>query len=280
MNFKLAYILPLALFIPQPVAWSQQQRIATIATKTSRPLSDLSQALVLKEGWLVDYEDPAYVYLGDLLDVTQTQTSQSFRAGNPGAVFWGVRSSPVTFTFPFRTEPPALTDPAALISTLLAVNQQVGNPGIFKVVPNGKHLQIIPTQAKNFSGVLVPQVNALDQALSFPTAVRSGLEIVNLISKQLRSAGFNVGVGTIPTNYLTQTEMSIGAAGEPARNILIEMINELHWTNKNINAPTSQLVWRVLCAPDPKKPAFMINLELARTEADAPGGGQIIVTIH
>jgi hypothetical protein len=99
MNLKLAHILPLALFVPPPVGWSQQQRTATIVTKTSRPLSELSQALVLKEGWLVDYEDPAYVYLGDLLDVTQTETSQSFRGANPRSVFFGVRSSPVAFTF-------------------------------------------------------------------------------------------------------------------------------------------------------------------------------------
>jgi hypothetical protein len=277
VNFKFARILPVALFISLPAAWSQQERTATIVTKTSRPLADLAQALVLKEGWLVDYEDPAYIFPGDLINVTQTQTASTLTAG---ASFWGVRSTPVTFTFPFRSASPTLKNPAALISTLLAVNRQAGNPGIFQVVPNGRHLQILPAQAKNDVGILVPQVSALDRAISFPTAVRSGLEIVDLIRDQLRNAGFRIGVGTIPTNYLTQTEMSIGATSEPARNVLLEMINGLHWRNTNITVPTSQLVWRVLCVPDPQNPAFMINLELGKTEADSPGGGQVIVTIH
>jgi hypothetical protein len=109
MNINLAYILPLALIIPQSVAWSQPQRTATVITKTSRPLVELAQGLVLKEGWLVDYEDPAYVFPGDLLDVTSTQTSASFRLANPGTVFWGVRSTSVTFAFPFRSSALAST---------------------------------------------------------------------------------------------------------------------------------------------------------------------------
>jgi hypothetical protein len=120
----------------------------------------------------------------------------------------------------------------------------------------------------------------LDQVVSFPAAVRSGLEIVDLIRDQLRNAGFKVGVGAVPTNYLAQTEMSIGATGETARNVLLRMISGLKWRDANIKIPTSQLVWRVLCEPNPLTPAFMINIEVAKTEADAPGGGQITVTIH
>ena len=242
VRIKRAYILPLVAAIVPFAGWPQQQHVANVVTKTSRPLVELAQALVLKEGWLVDYEDPAYTFPGDLVDVTKTQTSAAFRAANPGKQVLGVRSNSVAFSFPFRTVSPELDNPVALISALLAVNEQAGNPGIFKVISSGRHLQIVPDQIKNAAGIMTPQMNPLDRPLNFPDAVRSGSEIVYLIRDQLRSGGVNTGIGTIPTNYLNQTEMSIGATGEPARAVLLRMIGGLHWRETRIQVPTTQLV--------------------------------------
>jgi len=279
MTLKCVCVLLTSMSFFQPLALGQR-REATVVTKTSRPLVELAQALVLKEGWLVNYEDPSYKFPGDLIDVTLAQTTSAFRAANPGKIMLGVRSSPVTFTFPFRTSSSALSSPDTLISTLLAANEQAGNPGHFKVVTSGRYVEIVPDKVKNALGILESQPNVLDAAISFPPGVYSGYQIVNLIRDQLLKMGINVGVGTTPTNYLVQTEMTIGSNAEPARDVLTKMIGGLQWRDKHIQVPTSQLVWRVLYAPDLEKPSFMINLEIARTEVDTPTGGQVVLAIH
>ena len=66
---------------------------AHLSINAARPLADAIKFLEPKLGFAISYEDPPYVYRGDVLD----KTDPSYRAAHPNARALNPRGGPIEF---------------------------------------------------------------------------------------------------------------------------------------------------------------------------------------
>lgn len=78
---------------------------------------------------------------------------------------------------------------------------------------------------------LVPDAPLLDRRITFPAKRRNAYETFREISLALtRAAGVRVDCTTgVVWNGLMQSTLEIGAANEPARDVLLRALRSLHW---------------------------------------------------
>ena len=88
-----------------------------------------------------------------------------------------------------------------------------------------------------------------------------------------RTVGVNVGIGTVPTNFLFQTTGAIGASNETARSVLLRAFDGLH-RNLSTNLPVRNVDWHLYYDPNSKDYTF--NAHFVNVEKPTPAGGVIL----
>src|SRR4051812_8563367 len=147
-----------------------------ISVDDPRPLAACMDEIERKFGWVVTYEDPAYLNASEISDVT----SSVRRDGKSYPRVLVPRGGPFAFSYALPTDGSS-ADRAALLQSLLAAYQANGNPGFFRALAEGASFHIVPTKVLNESGVLADYVPPLETLISLESGERTLVEVVQAI---------------------------------------------------------------------------------------------------
>jgi hypothetical protein len=200
--------------------------MATVSVDAARPLSAAVEALEKRYGWVVTYEDPALVYAGDIKDVTWS-VRKNYDEGPPR--FFGVVGGPFDFSYTIPADARGPNE-MAVLGDLLDAYHASAYPGVFGLVRTGPIVHVVPTMRKNVSGELEAQSSLLDTRISLTDADRTAYEALIAIVEAVSDAagadvGPGVGPGMVPTNLFLTTRVRVGAKDEPARTVLLRLLD-------------------------------------------------------
>jgi hypothetical protein len=215
----------------------QEDRTFTINVNDPRPLASAIQELEKRYEWVITYEDPPYIYTGDIEDVTMT-VRKDFDLTKRALV-------PRGGTFNFQYVVPATAgapDEPAVLSRLLEAYHLSGYPGVFRVTRTGGVFHVVPSESRNRLGQFEPRVSLLNANISITGGERTALDMLQAVTDAVSRLGVaRVLLGTVPLNLLTQIRVQGSASNESARAVLL----------RTLEATSRKVSWRLLCSPGP-----------------------------
>jgi hypothetical protein len=237
MRVLLIAILSLLPFVLARPCAAQADRLAPLDVNVDdpRPLAAAIEALERRHGWIITYEDPPYVFAGDILDVTaQVRKDGAMHhrvlvpAGGP-------------FRFTYAASAAASKDASAsLLEGLLEQYRASGNAGAFRLVQTGTVFHIIPTGHRNALGASEITASLLDATISINTKDQTALQTLQaLVAALNRATGEHVILGMAPLNLLMRTGIKGMKTEGRARTILLQMLE----------ATGQSLSWQLFCLP-------------------------------
>jgi hypothetical protein len=193
-----------------------------------RPVADAIQLLISKYGYPISYEDPHYVFTGDVEDVTAKvrRDLDKYSPGQAPKVF-SRRSAQLQLRLP---EDQRLSEDAiaSLLKEIVRSNATGDHDGRFKVLQVGAAFHVIPSEVKDSNGHWSVTGSILDAPISLPAQQRSRDQMLSAIvaavaSKSNVSIQYDSGFGGIisesgPALY------ALSASNEPARSVLIRAL--------------------------------------------------------
>jgi hypothetical protein len=223
-----------------------------------RPLADAADLLVHLYGKVVTYEDPVWVWRGDV---------EPEPGGDPNRK-WGLFPKAHGFTMPAETG----VDPdlASVLQKTLAAYHQQGLGARFQVLTSKWGYHIVPIQAHDEGGSLVPASSPLDSHVYLTTETRTPLQHLSAlldaigvasgvkIDPAMFGGGFNSEFRSAPASF------EWGAAGVVARDALIELLDKSATT----------FLWRLKCQPSARAEDRFCALNTSKIEVaitDAQG---------
>lgn len=244
------------------VSEDQTDTIVKLSVDEPRPVAKAMELLQSQYGWVITYEDPRYVHESDLMDVAY-KVRKDFHKYEPGKApkLLVPRNGPLNLSYEVSPETGRPEDPAEVIQTVLNAHAANGNPGLFRLEQTGEVFHVVPAQVKDRDGRWVEHSSILDVPIILAEQERSGWQLLNDICREVsRATQTRVEVGTIPTNLFIQKRSRIGAAHEPASDVLLRLFQ----------ATKRKLTWRLLYSPD----AYALNVRLlpepASPEMESP----------
>jgi hypothetical protein len=234
----------------------------------------MTEAIELKTGIPVDYEDPEYAWENDLNDVT------AVIAKRPGSHRTLVpRGGRIVLTPVGNAKGKAsMSQAIAMMEAAIGQHHALQLPGTFGVVQVGQRLQLRAAGVKDKAGVLHNDPNVLDSRISLPAQQWTGMEALVYICKQLSIATKkDVEIGQVPLSLLSQLVATLAANNESAREVLLRLLTNLQ--QRYAIAPKVPLFsWQFCYAPDDKR--FFLNMRVVRAEEPSPFGGVTVQTIY
>ena len=217
----------------------------TVTVQDGRPVAEAIQELEKRFGWQITYEDPPYVYYGDIADVSDTdwpgvpiQSPAQLQAAQQGHRTIVPKGGSLSFTLSS-----ANPDELGAVGTLLKSYNESHLGFEFDVVQGVGLLHVVPRKARGLSGNLDPVKPVLDTVITIEPKERTSEALIEeVLTKISVATNTVVDMGTVPTNMLSLTKTSIAASGKTARSILEQWILERR----------ARLSWQLLCDPDAK----------------------------
>ena len=226
--------------VTSPAALAQSGSAQTITSP--RPLADAADLLQKEYLKPVTYEDPVWIWPGDLATRDNAQNAR-----------WTLFPKNRSFAVPAEAnaaQTPAL-NPALIAAVVQAYEGQNDAP-TFLVTASGLGVHIVPAQVHDAGGQLVAAANALDVQVAIPIAQRTVTQHFQAICDGVSASTgtplrFNAaGVGPFWLDRLfvsgqaaQQLSFSWGASGVTARAALVELMTR----------SATALSWRLFCQP-------------------------------
>ena len=225
----------------------------SLSVSDPRPVAFAARMLEETYGWIITYEDPPYVYDGDLADVTETvrRDLDKYKPGEAPKVFVPKGGK---FSFEFDVDPatnkPA--SPGVVVQQLLDAYAIAGNPGIFRMETDAERVHIFAGAVKNEKGVLVSCQSIFDASITIPPQKRNGAQLLDAFCSAVHAAsGTRVLIGNVPINLLMQYQTEAGAKNQNAREFLT------HELDRMTRRPA--LSWQLFY--DPRGKAYYLNID-------------------
>jgi hypothetical protein len=204
------------------LAAADQEAVRIRVTDFPRPVMAAVRQVEGQFGRVVTYEDTAYVYSGDIVDVT----AQVSRSGDMSKRILGRRPGSIDVSYIPRKN--ASSTDAQVEDVLRAVVEQASAADLagdfsVKAVPGGFH--VVPTARKGKDGVKEPVTPALDARITIPETEAGILEVLDLLGQAIsRSTGTLVapGIGTF-----SRARATVVARDEPARDVLWRVLQSM-----------------------------------------------------
>jgi hypothetical protein len=211
--------------------------IDTLSVEAPRPMATAVQKLNQTYGYRISYEDPRYVYAGDLVQMPAAR----LRVPKGGR-----------FTAEVQ---PSKGAEAVLEQTIVAFT--AATPGLrFQLRKDGAMYHVVPAGARDRNGHQIAQTSILDTAISLPAIERNAYDTIVALCRAISAAsgvkveagmtGFEPGASWEPT-------YSVGAAAEPARAVLKRALDE-------IAKDRSLMTWTLLFGDQTTDNAYALNL--------------------
>jgi hypothetical protein len=209
--------------------------MATLTINSGRPLASASLALENKYGLQINYEDPPFLDVQDLHDVTDLVS----RSPSPNRRVIVPKGGVLDLKFPISAGMPE--NPADLLRSLLEAHNQKMNPGIFHIIQHGSTYTIAPQGVQNKKNEFVSQKSPLDTRIDLPILEGNLITIIKMITQKVTiSSGVNIVIGMVPDNLFSQTSASLGNYSGTARDLL----------QSAIDSTGRKMAWRLLCDAD------------------------------
>jgi hypothetical protein len=213
---------------------AQDGERVSISVDEGRPLKAVVMELERRSGWVVTYEDPAYLFASDIQDMRR------FRNDGKDLPLLAPRGGPFTFSYTLRQSDRTRSSQEAVLGALLDQYHRTGYPGRFRLVRTGVVYHVVPTMTRDETGVFRPYGSILDRRISLPDREVDGMEMLELIKAAVRRGGDErLMVGTFLSGVFLQTPVRSGAHDESVRSVLLRMFASIN----------PRLSWRLLCGP-------------------------------
>jgi hypothetical protein len=243
---------------------SQTAQTVNITANSPRPLEQTLDALHLKYGWAVNYEDPQYLAQQDVTESPATHLkvpaggnfSVEFPAKDPAA-----KSSD---TETLDTKSPDAKAPNAkadakdpdeekTLRLVLDAYNHSKNPGQFELRQNTQgNFYVVGTAARDAKGTIATQQPLLDVPLTIATEERTLSATIGLIFQAIEQQSHStVKLGVSPRNILEHTSAKIGGTKISARELLQQCLLATHHNN---------MYWRLLFDPESKSYYLSIHI--------------------
>lgn len=202
------------------IAVGQAATEVRIGTNDPRPLAQAAADLERVIGRPINYEDIRYENSGDISDVTASVIGPEQRAAHPGARIFVPRGGELSVAVQVGPHS-SVADDLQAISVLANANTAEGLPGVYAASFADGAFFITPAQLRDSEGSLVPASSVLATPIEMPLEERTAADTLALILQKVSTAsGFNVDLGTFPMNGMIATNVMVGAANEPARDVI------------------------------------------------------------
>jgi len=235
---------------------AQGQTSIHITVSDPRPLVMAAERLEQLSGIPINYEDVRYENLAEMEDVTDKVTRPEQRAmaarvfGAPGARIIVPAGGELSILAQLDPATGKITDVLGPLNALLAAHQSKGLPGVYAIESLNGAFFITPSQVRNARGSLVPARSVLATPVNLPFARRTAAESLQLILDEVsKESGFKLGMGMVPVNALIQTETALGAAGEPARDIIARLLASVASAANGAGRPSPAISYQLLFSP-------------------------------
>jgi hypothetical protein len=231
-----------------------------------RPLMALCAELGEKYGVLINYEDAPFDPVSELNTEIHPRTH---------AAILSPKWRPITFHLPPSL--PSLADRAALQAgdraldnsqALAAIEKLVdqynssGNPGTFKVVPDGNALHIEQI-ARMVSGRLQPFEPVSNTIVSWKSSPKSCQQVLgDLFSAMQTQRGVRFAEGSVPIGGLLTHRCNVDAGSVTMRQVLERILSGLETdpvTGEDLSSPDGGYSWQLVYEPNWNK--YFLNIQ-------------------
>jgi hypothetical protein len=234
----------------QPVSEPANGSGFHISAKGPRPLERAIDALRLKYGWAVSYEDPQYLSPKDMTESTGAKGIEI--PGKKETMVPAGDAFSVDLTVP-KSAADAPPEDESLKLVVEAYNRS-GNPGQFELrkIADGV-FSVVGVAARDEKGTISAQKPLFDAIITVPGEKRTIDKTLNIICQKLTKATHTpVSIGITPRNLLERVSVSAGGTNLPARTLL----------SQALSASGHPLYWRLLFDPNSKE--FLLNVHTLR----------------
>lgn len=207
---------------------SQDAGAIHITANSPRPLAQVLDALQLKFGWTVNYEDPAYTAAADLVDAPKGSPLPKLPAG-------------AAFSVQFPANAP---DEEKTLRQIVDSYNQSKNPGQFELRHTADgNFYVVGNAAHDDKGAMAKQHVLFDTPVTIATEERSVTDTVKPICDQLSAqSGPTVTLGVTPRKPMDHNTVKLGGTKLPARDLLQQALRATH----------QNLYWHLLYDPNSK----------------------------
>lgn len=232
---------------------AQESNKVVLSVEDPRPVAKAILMLESKYGWTITYEDPRYVFAGDIADVTEKvrrdlhkyQKRHAPRVLIPKGGELIFEYDVVSLNLP--------PNPGVVVQQLLDAQGASANSAKFRMEWSDKLIHVIPIAVKSRSGKLMPQESVLDAVITIPAKERTGLQTLEVLCSAIsRVTQRRVVVGAIPSAMFLQHRDQLGAESQRARDTLVQLLER---TSKGM-----KLSWQLFYDPGMKIYALNIHV--------------------
>jgi hypothetical protein len=206
-----------------------QLRPTRIEISDPRPVAMAAVELERRLGWVVTYEDPAWLAESETKDVTESVRTdmRSMPAFMRNLIPRVLVPKGGSFSFELPVAAMARGSRLNAVNDILMSHTSSGNPGVFHAQEGASgRLHIIPMVAKDRTGQLVAQQPILNRPITIASRQYQGLEFLGAFTAELsRATGMDVEIGTVPLNSFIYHTDTYGASNEPARDALSRFLD-------------------------------------------------------
>lgn len=215
-----------------------------------RPVLKAVLSLSSQYSTIVTYEDPQYLFPGDLADVT-LQVRRDLEKYPPGQapkiMVPRTQALAVRYDGMIATGEPSNWRQA--LDAIVDAHDANASGGRFEVRQTESVFHVVPTRTRNAQGQWVAFSPMLDTRIAISAQDVDGVQMLQLICDALvKETGKHVKLGTIPLNPLLRYRGSIKAENEPARDVLL----------RTVQGASKTLTWQFLYGVTTD--SFAINL--------------------
>lgn len=215
---------------------SQTAQTVHITADSPRPLQQTLEALHLKYGWVVDYEDPQYVSQLDLLEAPASHSKVP---------------SGGSFSVEF---PAAAPDEEKTLRLIVDAYNHSKNPGQFELRRSQQGtFDVVGMAAHDEKGAITQQQPLFDVSVTLATEERTISATIDLIFQAIAQQNHSVvNLGISPRTILDHTTVKVGGTKVAARELLRQCFIASH----------HNLYWQLLFNPESKE--YYLNVHAAR----------------
>jgi hypothetical protein len=207
---------------------SQDAGTIHINANSPRPLAQVLDALQLKFGWTVNYEDPQYTAAADIVDAPKGSPLPKLPAG-------------AAFNVQFPANAP---DEEKILRQIVDSYNQSKNPGQFELRHSAEGIfYVVGKAAHDDKGTMAKQQVLFDMPIVVTPDERTVTETVKAICDQLTAQGApTITLAVTPRKPMDHNSVKLGATKLPARDLLQQALRATH----------QNLYWHLLYDPNTK----------------------------
>jgi hypothetical protein len=244
--------------------------VARIVVDDGSPVYRVVRELERRYGWYMTYEDPPFQHASELRDVTHPEYRRTHPNEAP-ALLPRTRHFEFAYSTPEDGTAPNLRD---TLDVLYRSYNTSGNPGVFADDHIGAFVHIHPLRVLRPDGTVSAHQSVMATPVSFPNQQRTAYDtLLILLSQVSEKSGQNISLGNISTNALMTASGEHGADNRPARDVLVDVFEDINRLSMEFFNHPRHIVWDLLY--DPTFKCYFFSTHIVTVEKEGRLGGTV-----